>query len=285
MRWDRDLSGRHIFLCKVLFVSLLLLSMSGCSQFILGYKNIGVFIDWKVSGYLKQTTEDKKILAQNIDGGVRWHRETMLIKYANFLDQQVLLLKRSRIDRNQVLNALKTIQYLFEETLEGVTPFIAKVLVRHTSESKILFLEERLREVTIESSRELKVNKDLDKIRLEEITVNFERFFGRLNQAQLSQIKFYIRSTRDSQYYWHKRRIKRHERFVNFLRQRPSEIQLEMFVLKHFSIKNRDKDTEEWWSHFSALIIGMFSTIEAVQLEIFTDRLKAYSYDMRTLLQ
>ena len=134
---------------------IVLISASGCSQLELIYRNANSLIEWQVSKYLNQSAEDERVLQQVTNNFMQWHSNEMLPLYITHLEDIASALKTEFLDQNYVLDVINKTTGLFEKTLIGSAPFIAKILKRHTSDEKLRYFAERLNETLLEKQKDI----------------------------------------------------------------------------------------------------------------------------------
>ena len=220
---------------------------------------------------------------------VNWHRTSMLPRYADYLSNIADELENDEYSADGIRKILTNGRFLIEETVIGLTPYASKFLINYQTSESIEFMENRMLYRRQERIMELSKPEDtLLKERLERLTSSFERFFGDLNDLQLTILESHARLTlSDSRIRLHNRTL-RQKVFIRFLRTQPTEVQLSNYLntllLKGHMITNPSYQafSEESLNRFHSLLVSLLTTSNSTQRERIINKLRDYAKDFRT---
>ena len=270
---------------KIFITTLFLTFLNGCSQFEIVYRNAETLMEWRVGGYLEQTGEDEFILQQNIHKLLNWHRDIMLPSYSKFLEKQLAIIEKGRIDRAQILEAIVASKKLLEETIKGGSPFVAAVLKRHTSVKKLSYLKLRIKEERDDEQKSFDSENDLTARRENKVKSNLRSLMGSANEVQMMAVDRYVKATSKFSQFWIERREKREKDLISFLSQDPTVDEIERFLVTLLIGPEKESMSEAWWVHFSHLLIEVFTSLEQKQRLKLIVSLHDYIRDMKAISQ
>lgn len=69
----------------LVFLALVLLALSGCSVFTIGYNHADTYLRYTIHDYTSFDAAQKSQIRQEVDTYMRWHRKEMLPEYIDFL--------------------------------------------------------------------------------------------------------------------------------------------------------------------------------------------------------
>jgi len=272
---------------KIGIILALSVFVAGCSSLKLVYGFAETLVRDQAENYLDIRDDDVPAVEKEISALVSWHRIEMLPQYAAFFEDQAQLAEGPGWTRPQVEEAVKMFRSLIKETSQGAVPFIAQVLVNHTSESKINHMQAAMVEVL--SERRERYDEPLeDQINaaVEKTISNFERFFGTLTDNQIAIVREHKTRTYDPSGAWLDWRGKRQQHLVRFLRTKPSVTEIEDYVKvaliapeKIIGAAYRER-ADRWWDGHTALMYDLMITLDAEQRQTFADNLRGYAVDM-----
>ena len=216
---------------------------------------------------------------------MNWHRSSMLLVYADFLDRQVDLLKSKNFSSKQVTGSIAELRLLIKKTIEGGAPFVAEVLAKQTAHSKLLFLESRLKEDTERDLEKQTPIGERQKARRSRVEKNLKILLGYLNQAQLTIVDYYIVSTEKHPNLWVKKNKERRQKLITFLKKQPKMDKIKSYLGEIFFERQMDPMVKEWWDHFEGLASGVFTSLEEKQVKKLIEVLTGYSSDFRILAE
>ena len=237
--------------------------------------------------YLDIREDDDLVLEVEISELVSWHRNEMLPQYAAFFEGQAHLAEDSDPTRAQVDEAVKMFRRMIKDTSLGAAPYIARVLVNHTSKSKVDHIQAAMDEVLSER-RELYDDPLADQIdaAVDKSVTNFERFFGTLTEGQIAIVREHKTQTYDPTGGWLDWRDKRQQDLLRFLRTEPSASDIEDYVKVALTTPEiivgqayRER-ADQWWAGQAALLYDLMITLDIEQRQTFVDNLHGYAVDM-----
>ena len=261
-----------------------------CSSTRFIYTFIDDFIKDEVTYFLKLNEDEKILLNRQVSEMVNWHRTSMLPRYADYLSNIADELENDEYSADGIRKILTNGRFLIEETVIGLTPYASKFLINYQTSESIEFMENRMLNRRQERIMELSKPEDtLLKERLERLTSSFERFFGDLNDLQLTILESHARLTlSDSRIRLHNRTL-RQKAFIRFLRTKPNEVQLlnylNTLLLKGHMITNPSYQafSEESLNRIHSLLVSLLTTSNSTQRERIINKLRDYAKDFRTV--
>ena len=264
--------------------------LTTCSSTRLLYTFVDEFIKDEITYFLKLDEDDKVLLNKQVSEMVNWHRTSMLPRYADYLSNIADKLENDEYSADGIRKILTNGRFLIEETVIGLTPYASKFLINYQTSESIEFMENRMLNRRQERIMELSKPEDtLLKKRLERLTSSFERFFGDLNDLQLTILESHARLTlSDSRIRLHNRTL-RQKAFIRFLRTKPNEVQLlnylNTLLLKGHMITNPSYQafSEESLNRFHSLLVSLLTTSNSTQRERIINKLRDYAKDFRTV--
>ena len=185
-----------------------------------------------------------------------------------------------------ITKGMKDGRILLQNTVAGVAPYVARILVRQTIIENI----EHLRLKLIERSKEQKEKlarpiKKRTEDRAERLTINVGRFMGSLNEIQNNLVNRYAESTINDA----KRRLDnrnlRQSALLTFLAGKPNEIEIDAFirqiVLRSHEIVDPDYQgySEERIARFTTLLVTIFAASTNDQRQATSEKLRSYAQD------
>ncbi len=135
---------------KLGIITALCIVVVGCSSLKFAYGFMETVVRDRAESYLDIREDDDLALEAEINELVSWHRTEMLPQYAVFFESQAQLAETSGWTRTQVDEAVTMFRAMIKGTSQGAAPYIARVLVNHTSKSKVNHIEVAMDEVLSE---------------------------------------------------------------------------------------------------------------------------------------
>lgn len=272
---------------KLITVAALCIFVAGCSSLKFAYGFVETVVRDHAENYLDLRGDDELALKAEISQLVSWHRTEMLPQYAMFFETQAQLAEGSGWTRSQVDEAVAMLRAMIKNTGQGAAPYIARVLVNHTSKSKVDHIQVAMGKVL--SERRERYNEPLaDQIdtAVDKSVTNFERFFGTLTQDQIAIVREHKSQTYDPTGRWLNWRDKRQQDLVRFLRTEPAVSDIEDYVKAALTTPEKiigqayRERTDQWWAEQTALLYDLMITFDIEQRRTFTDNLRGYAVDM-----
>ena len=280
---------RHIFYYITVFVGVISL-LTNCSSTRFIYTFIDEFIKDEITYFLDLDEEKKVLLNQQVSEMVNWHRKYILPKYANYLSNMADKLEANKYGPFDIKELLEDGKYLIEETVTGLTPYASKFLIKNQNFESIKFMEKKMLKRRQERIIELsKPENILYEKRLERLIINFERFFGNLEDSQIILVEAHALITlNESRVRLHNRTL-RQKNFIRFLRTQPTEVELinylNKLLLNGHTITNPSykKFSEISLQRFHALLVNILAISSTMQREKIIKKLRDYAADFKAV--
>jgi hypothetical protein len=248
------------------------------------------FIENEINYFLDLDQEEKVFLNQQVSEMVNWHKTTMLPKYSSYLNNIADKLEDGQYSKTYISNYSANGISLIEETITGLIPYVSRFLIQHQTVETIELIENKMLNRRQERIIELSKPDDLlYEKRLERLTSNFERFFGKLKDSQLTLLEEHTRTTLyESRVRLHNRTL-RQKVFIRFLKTQPNEAELTTYLnkllLKGHIITNPSYQTFSKASldRFHDLLVSLLALSSTVQRETIVNKLRKYADDFKAI--
>ena len=286
------LEGMRLVCTKLLCVSTTLLVISGCSHLSFIYSFAESALKEETAFFLHLDDDEERLVYRKIDELLAWHRAEMLPRYAFFMNAQADLVAGDNIDGTAVVRAVRIMRALLDDLVQGAAPYVAEVLVNHTSQEKLSHLDVRMAE-RLEERREA-LNEPAEerlKVRAERIITNFERLTGDLTDDQTDRIHRYAAQTAGADLVWFRTRKNRQRALLNFLSREPDQNQIRAFaikiVLRGYEIVDPEYKaiSEERWRSFTTLLADIIVSLSPEQRATMTKTLRVYAIEVLALAE
>ena len=279
---------RYIYKTAILVVITILLTACSSTRFI--YSFIDDFIQDEITYFLDLNEKEELLLSQQVSEMVNWHRTSMLPRYATYLINVADKIEKKEYESADINKLLENARFLIEQTISGLIPYASKFLINYLTNEDIEFMEKRMLIRQQERITELSKSEDiLYKERLKRLNLNFERFFGDLNDSQKTLLESHTSQTLgESRVRLHNRTL-RQKVFIRFLKTQPTETVLIAFTEKllirgHLIINPSYEDfSATSLKRFEILLVNMLSVSSEVQLKTIIDNLRAYASDFKAV--
>ena len=271
---------------KLMPTLVITLGLAACSSFKIMYDFADDYIKQEAKFFLKFDEQGEQNLNDQVDKMMEWHNAIMLPRYAAYLRQLANQLDHGLYGATAITKGMKDGRILLQNTVAGVAPYAARILVRQTIIENI----EHLRLKLIERSKEQKeklarpIEKQTED-RTERLTKNVGRFMGDLNEIQNNLINRYAKSTINDA----KRRLDnrnlRQSALLTFLAGKPKEMEIDAFinqiVLRAHEIVDRDYKgySEKRIARFTTLLVNIFAASTNDQRQATSEKLRSYAQD------
>ena len=251
---------------KLMLTLVITMGLAACSSFKIMYDFADDYIKQEAKFFLKFDEQGEQHLNEQVDKMMEWHNTIMLPRYAAYLRQMANQLDHGLYGATAITKGMKDGRILLQNTVAGVAPYVARILVRQTNIENT----EHLRLKIIERSKEQKENlaRPIEKRtedRTERVTKNLGRFMGDLNEIQNNLVNRYAKSTINDA----KRRLDnrnlRQSALLTFLARKPNEMEIDAFirqiVLRSHEIVDPDYKgfSEERIDRFTMLLANIFA--------------------------
>lgn len=279
---------RYIYKTAILVVITILLTACSSTRFI--YSFIDDFIQDEITYFLDLNEKEELLLSQQVSEMVNWHRTSMLPRYATYLINVADKIEKKEYESADINKLLENARFLIEQTISGLIPYASKFLINYLTNEDIEFMEKRMLIRQQERITELSKSEDiLYKERLKRLTLNFERFFGELNDSQKTLLETHTSQTLgESRVRLHNRTL-RQKVFIRFLKTQPTETVLiaftEKLLIRGHLITNPSYEDFSATSlkRFEILLVNMLSVSSEVQLKTIIDNLRAYASNFKAV--
>jgi len=271
---------------KLMPTLVITMGLAACSSFKIMYDFADDYIKQEAKFFLKFDEQGEQNLNDQVDKMMEWHNAIMLPRYAAYLRQLANQLDHGLYGATAITKGMKDGRILLQNTVAGVAPYVARILVRQTIIENI----EHLRLKLIERSKEQKeklarpIEKQTED-RTERLTKNVGRFMGDLNEIQNNLINRYAKSTINDA----KRRLDnrnlRQSALLTFLAGKPKEMEIDAFinqiVLRAHEIVDRDYKgySEKRIARFTTLLVNIFAASTNDQRQATSEKLRSYAQD------
>ena len=271
---------------KLILTLVITMGLAACSSFKIMYDFADDYIKQEAKFFLKFDEQGEQHLNDQVDKMMEWHNAIMLPRYAAYLRQLANQLDHGLYGATAITKGMKDGRILLQNTVAGVAPYVARILVRQTIIENI----EHLRLKLIERSKEQKeklarpIEKQTED-RRERLTKNVGRFMGDLNEIQNNLINRYAKSTINDA----KRRLDnrnlRQSALLTFLAGKPKEMEIDAFisqiVLRAHEIVDPDYKgySEKRIARFTTLLVNIFAASTNDQRQATSEKLRSYAQD------
>ena len=271
---------------KLMPTLVITMGLAACSSFKIMYDFADDYIKQEAKFFLKFDEQGEQNLNDQVDKMMEWHNAIMLPRYAAYLRQLANQLDHGLYGATAITKGMKDGRILLQNTVAGVAPYVARILVRQTIIENI----EHLRLKFIERSKEQKeklarpIEKQTED-HTERLTKNVGRFMGDLNEIQNNLINRYAKSTINDA----KRRLDnrnlRQSALLTFLAGKPKEMEIDAFisqiVLRAHEIVDPDYKgySEKRIARFTTLLVNIFAASTNDQRQATSEKLRSYAQD------
>ncbi len=272
-----------IFLALCVFVL-------GCSSLKFAHGFLKTMVRAQAETYLDIHEKDDQALITEISNLISWHRVEMLPKYVTFFESQAKLVEGSGWNKTQIQEAVTMLRALIKDVSQGSAPYIANVLINHTSKSKVNHIQAAMNKVL--SKRHKLYDKPLAyqiDTNVDRAVTNFERFFGKLKKYQVAIIREHKMQMYDPKGGWLYWQDKRQRDLVTFLRTEPSILSIENYIKVALTTPEeivgqayRDQ-ADQWWDNQAALLYHLTTSLDNKQRQKLVNNLHEYALDMAEL--
>ena len=275
---------------KLMLTLVITMGLAACSSFKIMYDFADDYIKQEAKFFLKFDKQGEQHLNDQVDKMMEWHHTIMLPRYAAYLRQLANQLDHGLYGATAITKGMKDGRILLQNTVAGVAPYVARILVRQTIIENI----EHLRLKLIERSKEQKekLARPIEKRtedRTERLMKNVGRFMGDLNEIQNNLINRYAKSTINDA----KRRLDnrnlRQSALLTFLAGKPKEMEIDTFisqiVLRAHEIVDPDYKgySEKRIARFTTLLVNIFAASTNDQRLETSKKLRSYAQEFNEI--
>jgi len=271
---------------KLMLTLFITMGLAACSSFKIMYDFADDYIKQEAKFFLKFDEQGEQNLNDQVDKMMEWHNAIMLPRYAAYLRQLANQLDHGLYGATTITKRMKDGRILLQNTVAGVAPYVARILVRQTIIENI----EHLRLKLIERSKEQKeklarpIEKQTED-RTERLTKNVRRFMGDINEIQNNLINRYAKSTINDAKKRLDNRNLRQSALLTFLAGKPKEMEIDAFinqiVLRAHEIVDPDYKgySEKRIARFTTLLVNIFAASTNDQRQATSEKLRSYAQD------
>ena len=272
---------------KLKLTLVITMGLAACSSFKIMYSFADDYIKQEAKFFLKFDEQGEQHLNDQVDKMMEWHNTIMLPRYAAYLSQMANQLDHRLYGATAITKGIKDGRILLQNTVAGVSPYVARILVRQTIVENIEHLRLKIMERSEEQKEKLArpIEKRTED-RTERLIKNLGRFMGDLNEIQKNLINRYAKSTINDA----KRRQNNHNlrqsALLNFLAGKPNEMEIDAFirriVLRSHEIVDPDYKgySEERIARFTTLLVNIFAASTNDQRRATSETLRSYAQDL-----
>ena len=271
---------------KLMPTLVITMGLAACSSFKIMYDFADDYIKQEAKFFLKFDEQGEQHLNEQVGKMMEWHNTIMLPRYAAYLRQLANQLDHGFYGATAITKGMKDGRILLQNTVAGVAPYVARILVRQTDIENT----EHLRLKIIERSKEQKENlaRPIEKRtedRVERVTKNLTRFMGDLNEIQKNLVNRYAKSTINDAKKRLDNRNLRQSALLTFLAGKPNQMEIDAFirqiVLRSHEIVDPDYKgySKERIDRFTTLLVNIFAASTNDQRRATSEKLRSYAQD------
>lgn len=278
-------------------VAIGILAVAACSRVDVMFSFADDVLESRTKTFLDMSDpNDEAHLRRTIDALFTVEVETLAPAYGAFLEEQAAVIETNPNgpSREQVAAAVEGFRNLLLESAEQAAPYVASVLVRHTTPDRIGHLEEALAEWRAERAEdEAGETPEEDRAeRIERIAEGIERFIPDLSDMQMDIVTEYVEREmtirEPGRYALYTER--RHAALIEFLSKQPDEAAIASYIVPWLARPYRvadpafEADAERWWSGRATLYWAILREMEPEQKAATVARLRRYAADVIALM-
>ncbi len=279
---------------RIFLIGMLLSSLSACSSVKVAYEFVDNALESRAGRYLDLDGAGEAKVEAEVARLVSWHRTTMLPRYAAFLRAVAEVNDAGPWQRQDVDAVFIRFRALMDETARGAAPFIANVLVDHTTPARVDYLRARMAVYIREEMDEQQASDEdalADRLaeRVDRRVRNFERFVGTLRDDQIEIVRRHTASTLGDRDVWLRHLDQRHRALADYLQTEPQPAALTDFVhtltMRGFEIVDPGyaEISDARWEKLGALYAEVLASMDAGQKTELSSSLRTYAADMMDL--
>lgn len=197
---------------KVCLILICLLCLNACSTKI-AYGFMGFVTKWYIGGYVTLDSKQKSLVTDTMNDFKDWHRQTQLPIYAKYLEGVASRLENEEIDGKWIHAETDEVQIFLDTCISRLKPAIIELMASFSNEQVEELLNNFIKEQKKFSKKRVAIPDEKKyKKRIEELTGQTSRFFGKLSPKQKSwveawakQLKPYEALTLEQQKIWAKK--------------------------------------------------------------------------------
>ena len=177
------------------FILILTLLLSACSSARLSYGFLDTWLQWRIDDYVSLSAEQQTFANQQLKEFHRWHRQTQLEEYSDFIERTVVLIRQENISTEELDTHLNQVTALWDASIEYLLPFSVALLQQLDESQK----EDLLNNIKTQQAKERDENSQLSieqqqQERLDKTEKRFKQWLGSINTAQQNILSEWARS-------------------------------------------------------------------------------------------
>lgn len=272
---------------RLLPTATLLLLLTSCSSMQFAYNQLDRWMRWQLDDYVDLTRTQKGQLTAALDSFHRWHRQTQLPDYAEFLEQLADRVQRGQLDSTQLQEVEKQAENFWDAASTQLYDILLP-LVAELDSSQIDELEENLREKRQESLEKWRKSPEkIQRRRQKQIRKHSERWLGNLSGEQEALIAEWVTQVEYNPLLRDRQRQLWQARFIELLRRKPEGY---LQQLRDLMVNPRQLWSQEYRQMQDRRHLQMRSLSERILATITPEQrlhlegaLRSYAADFRTL--
>jgi hypothetical protein len=274
----------------------LALGLGACSSVDLIYAVADDMVESRAERYLDLSDPaDALHMEQTVDALFEARTRTLTPKISAFLNDQADLLERAEPSpsRDEVADGVERFRALLREAASGAAPYIAAVLVRHTTPERVAHLEAALAERHAEKVEDYADLSPADyrAERIDRTVDGIERFVPDLTAEQTVRVAAVVDAeiARGGRGRWLDNMAAKDAALVAFLRTGPDQDAVAAFMTDWFTASWRVADpdfkrhSDAWWESRADLLFTVIETMTPEQKAETVRTLRAYARDIAGL--
>ncbi|SHF01951.1 hypothetical protein SAMN04487965_1183 [Microbulbifer donghaiensis] len=266
---------------------LVLFLLSSCSSIQFAYNQLDLWMRWQIDDYVDFNSVQKGQLQGALDSFHRWHRQTQLPRYAEYLAQLADQVDQGHLEQVE-LAAVEGQVSAFWDAASTQLYDVLLPLAPQLSDEQIDGLEENLREKREESLEKWQKSPDkIERRRKKQIRKQSERWLGSLSDEQEQLIADWVAQVAYNPLLRDQQRKIWQANFIDLLRRKPDGYLNKMrdLLLNPEQLWSEDYRQMQEQRHQQARELSreiLASTTET-QRRHLTRTLREYAADFRTL--
>lgn len=179
---------------KSSLVLLFLLLLSACSSTRLSYGFLDNWLQWRIDDYITLTQQQQRLANKQIKDFHRWHRQTQLTQYSDFIDRTLELIEQETISTVQLEDHLNQVAVLWDNSIEYLLPSSVELLqsLDSTQKEDLLNTIEKRQASARQENANLTLEEKQEK-RLERTEKTLKKWLASITPAQQTTLEQWVR--------------------------------------------------------------------------------------------
>lgn len=283
-------------LARVSIIVVLVAAVGACSRVDVIYAVADDVLESRAERLLDMSDPaDAEHLEATIDALFKDRSKTLSPQISAYLTAQADALEAtdSALTRDDIARSIEDLRHLLREAAEGAAPYIAEVLVRHTTPERIAHLEAALAERHAEKVEEF-ADMTPDEVRadrIERTVIGVERFVPDLTDDQIAIIAEIVDAeiARGGRARWLDNIAAKDAALIAFLRTGPDQDAIAGYMVDWFTRSWTVADpafkshADAWWASRVDLVFAVCETMSPEQKAQTIEKLRGYAEDIAGL--